>query len=122
MQEIIISIKDNGIGRWLAGLLLLTYEASLHSSIVVVGKSIEDTAAFHFIRLVKIALDDPHDLVVAQFIACISCNKTRQQRFKEWSSQTLSEVKKRKEEVLASKDGWNATRRGGSHTLRSAGG
>ena len=55
-----------------SGLCPLTNEARLHSSVVVVGESVEDTAALHFIRLMHYSFDYLHHLVVAQLIACIA--------------------------------------------------
>lgn len=55
-----------------AGLCLRTDETRLHSSVEVVGESIEDAGASHFIWLVNYSFDHLHDLVVAQLIASIS--------------------------------------------------
>lgn len=50
----------------------LTDEARLYSSVEVVGESVEDAAAFHFIRLEHYSLDDLHHLIVAQLISRIA--------------------------------------------------
>lgn len=55
-----------------AGLCLRTDETRLHSSVEVVGESIEDAAASHFIWLMNYSFDHLHDLVVAQLIAGVS--------------------------------------------------
>ena len=54
------------------GLCPLTDEARLHSSVEVVGESVEDTTALYFIRLVHYSLDYLHHLIVAQLVACIA--------------------------------------------------
>ncbi len=83
-----ISMKDNGTRRWLRGLCPLTNEASLHSSVVVVGERVEDAAAPHFIRLVHDSFDYPHHLIVAQLIACIAWRERERERRDKWSSVT----------------------------------
>lgn len=50
----------------------LTDEARFHSSVKVVGESVEDTAALHFVRLVHYSFDYLHHFIVAQLIACIA--------------------------------------------------
>lgn len=68
-------MKVDGTGRLLFALHPLTDEARLHSSVEVVRKGVEDTAALHFIRLVHYSFDYLHNLIVAQLIACIPCRE-----------------------------------------------
>lgn len=50
----------------------LTNEARIHSSVIVVGESVEDAAALHLIGLVHYSFDYLHHLIVAQLIACVA--------------------------------------------------
>lgn len=79
-----ISTEEIGTGMRLAGRCPPTNEARFHSSVEVVGESVEDAAALHFIRLVHDPFDDLHHLVVAQLIACIACREREKARAVLW--------------------------------------
>lgn len=56
----------------IASPIVLTNEARFHSSVIVVGEGIENAAALHLKGLVYDPFDDLQDLIVAEFVACIT--------------------------------------------------
>ena len=50
----------------------LTDEACIHSSVKVIGESVEDAAVLQFVRLVDDPLHHFEDLLVTQLVSCIT--------------------------------------------------